>query len=125
MTGRVEGQKAVVTGSGGAMGGAIARRLAEEGADVALNDRLPELTNETEQAIAALGRDVVSVVANVTRRPEAELLIETALDRWGRIDILVNVVGGVRPPVVNPIWDISEEDWEFAMGINLRGTFHC
>jgi NAD(P)-dependent dehydrogenase (short-subunit alcohol dehydrogenase family) len=107
------------------MGGAIALRLAEEGADVALNDRLPDLTNQAEKAIRDMGRDVISVVANVTRREEAERLVSAALDRWGRIDILVNVVGGVRPPVVNPIWTISEEDWEFAMGLNLRGTFHC
>lgn len=125
MSGRVEGRKAVVTGSGGAMGGAIALRLAEEGADVALNDRLPDLTDETEKAIRDLGRDAFSVVTNVTRRSGAEELIGAAYERWGRIDILVNVVGGVRPPVVNPIWQISEEDWEFAMGINLRGTFHC
>jgi NAD(P)-dependent dehydrogenase (short-subunit alcohol dehydrogenase family) len=125
MAGRVEARTAVVTGSGGAMGAAIALRLAEEGADVALNDRLPGLTGATEDAIGRLGRDVVTVVANVTRRDGAERLIGTAVERWGRVDILVNVVGGVRPPVVNPIWTISEEDWEFAMGINLRGTFHC
>jgi NAD(P)-dependent dehydrogenase (short-subunit alcohol dehydrogenase family) len=125
MTQRVEGKKAVVTGSGGAMGAAIALRLAEEGADIALNDRLPDLTNETEKAIRDMGRDVVSVIANVTRREGAERLLSTALERWGRVDILVNVVGGVRPPVVNPIWTISEDDWEFAMGLNLRGTFHC
>ncbi len=125
MTARVGGHKAVVTGSGGAMGAAIAVRLAEEGADVVLNDRLPDLTDETESVIRELGRDVVSVVANVTRREGAEQVINAALARWGRVDILVNVVGGVRPPVVNPIWKISEEDWEFAMGINLRGTFHC
>ena len=69
---RVEDKKAVVSGSGGAMGGAIALRLAEEGADIVLNDRLPDLTNETETAIRDLGRDVVSVVANVTRREGAE-----------------------------------------------------
>jgi len=125
MANRLEGRTAVVTGSGGAMGGAIALRLAEEGADVALNDRLPEVTAETEEAIRALGRDAVSVVTNVTRREGAELLVGTALERWGRIDILVNVVGGTRPPIVNPIWAISEEDWEFALGINLRATFHC
>jgi NAD(P)-dependent dehydrogenase (short-subunit alcohol dehydrogenase family) len=125
MARRVEGKKAVVTGSGGAMGAAIALRLAAEGADIALNDRLPDLTTQTEKAIRDMGGDVVSVVANVTRREGAERLVTTALDRWGWVDILVNVVGGVRPPVVNPIWTISEEDWEFAMGLNLRGTFHC
>src|SRR5690349_3884501 len=120
LTGRVEGKKAVVTGSGGAMGGAIALRLAEEGADIALNDRLSDLTSQTEKAIRDMGRDVISVIANVTRREGAERLVSAALDRWGQVDILVNVVGGVRPPVVNPIWTISEEDWEFAMGLNLR-----
>jgi NAD(P)-dependent dehydrogenase (short-subunit alcohol dehydrogenase family) len=107
------------------MGGAIACRLAEEGADVVLNDRRPGTTAEAESVIAQLGRDVVSVVANVTRREGAEAVIQTALERWGRIDILVNVVGGVKGQVVNPIWQISEDDWEYTMGINLRGTFHC
>jgi NAD(P)-dependent dehydrogenase (short-subunit alcohol dehydrogenase family) len=107
------------------MGAAIALRLAEEGADVVLNDRLPDLTGPTEQAIRDLGRDVVSVVANVTRRDGATRVIDAALDRWGRVDILANVVGGIKGPVVNPIWSITEEEWEFAMGLNLRGTFHC
>jgi NAD(P)-dependent dehydrogenase (short-subunit alcohol dehydrogenase family) len=125
MAGRVEGMKAVVTGSGGAMGGAIALRLAEEGADVALNDRVDGLTEPNEKRILEMGRDCFSVHANVTRRAEAERLISAALDRWGRIDILANVVGGLKGAVNNPIWTISEEEWEFAMGINLRGTFHC
>jgi 3-oxoacyl-[acyl-carrier protein] reductase len=125
VTGRVEGAVAVVTGSGGAMGGAIAQRLAEEGAVVALNDRVAGATDETEEAIRALGRDVTSVHANVTRRAEAERLIGTAVERWGRVDVLVNVVGGVRPPVRRAIWELSEEDWEFTIGLNLRGTFHC
>jgi NAD(P)-dependent dehydrogenase (short-subunit alcohol dehydrogenase family) len=107
------------------MGSAIALRFAEEGADVALNDRVPGLLEEGERAIVALGRDVVCVEANVTRRDGAAALIDTALDHWGRIDILVNVVGGIKGPVVNPIWKISEEEWEITMGLNLRGTFHC
>ena len=45
--------------------------------------------------------------------------------RWSRIDILVNVVGGIKGPVAVPLWEITEEQWEFAMGLNLRGTFHC
>jgi NAD(P)-dependent dehydrogenase (short-subunit alcohol dehydrogenase family) len=125
VTGRVDGRTAVVTGSGGAMGAAIACRLAEEGADVVLNDRRPGTTEATEAAITGLGRDVLTVVANVTRREGAQALVQAALERWGRIDILVNVVGGVKGQVVNPIWEISEDEWEFTMGINLRGTFHC
>jgi NAD(P)-dependent dehydrogenase (short-subunit alcohol dehydrogenase family) len=125
MVGRVQGMKAVVTGSGGAMGGTIAVRLAQEGADVALNDRRPDSTAPYRDQILALGRDTITVDGNVTRRVDAAVLIDAALERWGRIDILVNVVGGLRGKVVNPLWEISEEDWEFALGINLRGTFHC
>src|SRR5581483_10182693 len=123
--GRVQEKKAIVTGSGGKMGGAIALRLAEEGADIVLNDRLPGLTEPWEAQIRALGRDVVSVLANVTRREGAERVVDAALERWGRVDILVNVVGGIKGPVENPLWEITEEEWEFAMGLNLRGTFHC
>jgi NAD(P)-dependent dehydrogenase (short-subunit alcohol dehydrogenase family) len=107
------------------MGGAIACRLASEGADVVLNDRLAERADRWEAAISALGRDVMSVHGNVTRRDEARQLIATAEDRWGRVDILVNVVGGIKGPIANPVWEITEEEWEFAMGLNLRGTFHC
>src|SRR5207248_2125091 len=96
---RLEDRKAIVTGSGGKMGGAIALRLAEEGADLVLNDRLPGLTNAYEAPIRALGRDVVSVLANVTRREGAQQVVNAALERWGRVDILVNVVGGIKGAV--------------------------
>jgi NAD(P)-dependent dehydrogenase (short-subunit alcohol dehydrogenase family) len=124
-SGRVDGLKAVVTGSGGAMGGAIAVLLAREGADVALNDRLDDRTRTHEAEVAATGRDVLAVTSNVTRREGAEALIRAAEERWGRVDVLVNVVGGIKGPVVNSILDISEEEWEITMGLNLRGCFHC
>ncbi len=122
---RLKDLKAVVTGSGGAMGGAIALEFARNGADVALNDRVAERTGLHQDEILAIGRDVLAVTSNVTRRDGASALIEAALDRWGQIDILVNVVGGIKGPVINPIWSISEQEWEFAMGVNLRGAFHC
>lgn len=121
----LEGLKAIVTGSGGQMGGTIALTLARHGADVALNDRLPDRTEPYEQEIRALGRDCFSVLANVTKRDKADELVSIALDRWGRVDILVNTVGGIKGAIDNPIWRISEEEWEYAMGLNLRGTFHC
>jgi NAD(P)-dependent dehydrogenase (short-subunit alcohol dehydrogenase family) len=123
--GRIEGLKAVVTGSGGAMGGAIATRLAEEGADIVLNDRLADRAATQETEIRRLGRDVVTVVGNVTRQEEAKRVVGAAIERWGRVDILINVVGGIKGEMANPIWSIAEEEWEFALGINLRGTFHC
>jgi len=125
LAGRLEDAKAVVTGSGGGMGGNIAVRLAEEGADVVLNDRLAEKMERYEAPIRALGRDVVAVHANVTRRDGAQQVIGAALGRWGRVDILVNCVGGVKGPVQRAFWDITEEEWEVTLGLNLRSTFHC
>jgi NAD(P)-dependent dehydrogenase (short-subunit alcohol dehydrogenase family) len=58
---------------------------------------------------------VISVQANVTRSDDTRRVIGAALERWGRVDILVNVVGGIKGPVANPLWEISEEEWEFAM----------
>ncbi|MET0377658.1 MAG: SDR family oxidoreductase [Spongiibacteraceae bacterium] len=122
---RLQGLKAVVTGSGGSMGGHIALGLAREGADILLNDRIDSLTEQFMAPIRELGRDVVSVTANVTRREGAQQVVDVALKRWGRIDILVNTVGGIKGAIENPIWETTEEEWEFAMGLNLRGTFHC
>jgi len=118
-------RKAIVTGSGGRMGGAIALALARRGADVALNDRLPERTLACEQEVRRLGLDCFSITANVTRREGAAQLVDAALGRWGRVDILINTVGGIKGPIANPLWEISEEEWEITVGLNLRGTFHC
>jgi NAD(P)-dependent dehydrogenase (short-subunit alcohol dehydrogenase family) len=118
-------RKAIVTGSGGRMGGAIALALARRGADVALNDRLPDRTTTYEENIRSLERDCLSVTANVTRREGAAELIDRALERWGRIDILINTVGGIKGRISNPLWEITEEEWEITVGLNLRGTFHC
>lgn len=115
----------MVTGSGGSMGSAIALRLAEEGADLVVNDRVAGRTDSVERDVRAMDRDVVAVHANVTRREGAAVVIDAALDRWGRVDILVNVVGGMKGPPERAIWEITEEEWEFAMGLNLRATFHC
>jgi 3-oxoacyl-[acyl-carrier protein] reductase len=112
---RLRGLKAVVTGSGGAMGGAIAVRLAQEGADVALNDRRDDRTRLQEREVLVAGADVIAVTANVTRLADATRLVSPAEQRWGRVDILVNVVGGIKGPIVNPILDISEEQWAVTM----------
>jgi len=122
---KLDGLKAIVTGSGGGMGGAIAATFARHGADVALNDRFAERVQVQENACRVFGRDVISITSNVTKREGAQQLVEAAQDRWGRVDILVNVVGGIKGPVINPIVDITEEQWEMTIGLNLRGTYHC
>jgi NAD(P)-dependent dehydrogenase (short-subunit alcohol dehydrogenase family) len=121
----VQGKRAVVTASGGKMGGAIALRLAEAGADVVLNDQQPGLTAPYAEQMRALGRQVLEVDGDVTERASAEAVVGAAIDAWGGVDILVNNVGGIKGPYTDELADITEDSWDTTMRINLRGTFLC
>lgn len=119
------GRVAVVTGAGSAMGAEIAHRLAEVGAAVALNDRDADRLHTTAHRLADATDEVLTEAGNVTRRADAERLFDATLQRWGRVDILLNIVGGLKGPLINPIWETSEDEWEITIGLNLRSTFHC
>jgi NAD(P)-dependent dehydrogenase (short-subunit alcohol dehydrogenase family) len=123
--GRLEGQRAVVSASGGKMGGTIALHLAAEGCDVALNDLDAALTAPYAEQIRALGRDVLEVTGDVTEREHAEALVNGAIARWGGVDILVNNVGGSTGPYIQDILAIADDDWDATLRLNLRATFLC
>src|SRR5215213_7996792 len=83
----LEGAVAVVTGAGaGGIGAATALRLAAAGANVVLNDRLEGTTDPYVSQIRDMGRDAVSVVANLVRAEGAAAVVGAALERWGRLD---------------------------------------
>jgi NAD(P)-dependent dehydrogenase (short-subunit alcohol dehydrogenase family) len=116
---------AIVTGSGsGGIGAATALRLAAAGANVLLNDRLEGTTDPYVERIRDMDRDAINVVANLMRPEGAQALVDAALERWGRLDILVNVVGGMRHGDIR-IWDLPEDAWDFTMNLNLKTTFLC
>ncbi|HEX2130984.1 MAG TPA: glucose 1-dehydrogenase [Actinophytocola sp.] len=115
MTERFDGKVAVVTGAGAGMGAAVARRLAAEGARVAAFDRdLPGATATAEATGgAAFEVDV--------RSPEGVRdAVDAVVERFGGIDVLVNVAGVVR---YGEVPDFSVADWELVLGTNLTGTF--
>jgi len=117
--GRVQDKVAVVTGAAHGLGQAIATRLAEDGARLVIGDiDGPGL----ERTAAAMATETVSVRGDITEEADAISLIQTAIDRFGQIDILVNNVGGSRN---TKIWEMSVEDWDFVLRLNLRGTFLC
>ena len=107
------------------MGGAIAERLAADGFDVVLNDRLPDVADIHRATVESHGRSAHSVVASVSRPHGARDLIAAALERFGRIDVLVNTVGGIKGPVVAPVWEITDEQWASTLGVSLTSTFLC
>jgi len=122
MAGRVEGRVAVVTGAGQGIGRAAAERLAAEGARVVGGDIDASILERTVIALQESGATFVGVVGDVTEPAAAKQLVETAVERFGRVDILVNVVGGARNA---RIWEMREEDWDHTLRWNLRSAFLC
>ncbi|HZV96269.1 MAG TPA: SDR family NAD(P)-dependent oxidoreductase [Candidatus Nitrosocosmicus sp.] len=125
----VEDRVAVVTGAANGLGREIARVLAREGARVALGDLDAAGVERTAAEInaRAAGTGVpdgaaFAVAGDLTEEGPAARLIEAAVARWGRLDILVNNVGGARNA---KIWEMRAEDWDFVLRLNLRSTFLC
>jgi NAD(P)-dependent dehydrogenase (short-subunit alcohol dehydrogenase family) len=113
---------AIITGSGGGIGGAIALRYAREGAKLALADIDASTAESRTAEISSMGCDAFAIIADVTDKKSVQQMVQTTLDRWGRIDILVNVAGGAdRKPVV----DMTENDWDYIVNMNLKSVFLC
>jgi 3-oxoacyl-[acyl-carrier protein] reductase len=118
LTGRV----AFVTGAGSGIGRAIARRFAEEGADIAVVDLNEAAAAETADGVRALGRRAEAVRADVAVPSEVEAAAERTQAALGRIDILVNNAGLTRDVTIRKMTD---DDWDRVIDVHLKGTFLC
>ena len=117
------GKVAIVTGSSRGIGRAIAVLLAKQGAKVVVNSsKSSDAANEVVQEITANGGVAINVSASVSNQEDAERLIKTTLDTFGRIDILVNNAGTTRDTL---LMRMSEADWDDVIDLNLKGTFFC
>ncbi len=110
----------IVTGTAGAIGGAIARAFAREGANLCLADMAPSV--EVGADIRSLGRIVIDVLTDVSQKSQVERLVSQAVDRFGRIDVLVAVAGIAS---TGPAATLTESEWDRVIAINLKGTFLC
>ena len=120
---RLEGRVAIVTASAGAgIGQATVRRLAEEGARVVVSDLHAERTRRVAEDLRSRGFEAIAVPCDVSKRDQVEELVERTLKAYGRVDILVNNAGVNRPARVV---DMSDEDFDYIVSVNLKGTFMC
>jgi 3-oxoacyl-[acyl-carrier protein] reductase len=120
----LEGKSVLVTASAGTgIGFATARRCAEEGATVMLSDmhekRLARYRSELEELT---GKDVPSIVCNVTEQSQVDAMFEHAISEMGQLDVLVNNAGlGGTAAIV----DMTDEQWNSVIDVTLNGTFRC
>ena len=125
MSGRLQGKIAIVTGAGSVgpgwgNGRAIRVRFAEEGAKIFAVDRNLDSTAETVERVKAAGGDIVVRECDVTDSASVAAMVQACLDRYGRIDILVNNVGGSAHG--GPV-EMSEEVWDAQVDFNLKSVF--
>ncbi len=116
-----EGRTAVITGSSRGIGKAIAEKLGKLGANVVLNGTTDKVL-ETAKELEAMGIKVAAVVGDIRNTEDVKTLINTAVDTFGGIDILINNAGITKD---KPMAMMSEDDWDSVLDINLKGAFLC
>lgn len=119
---RLEHKVAVITGGGTGLGRGIALAMAREGARLALWELDQQAALSTASEIEALGRPALVSVVDVSAADQVAAAGREVLERWGRVDILVNNAGICQTATVE---EISEQDWDRVLAVNLKGTFLC
>lgn len=118
----IETRVALITGSASGMGKQTARRMAENGAAVVINDIVPEKVEETVNEFRQKDLKVLGVVADICSKEAVDNMIGQTIDEFGRIDILVNNAGMERAGALRKL---TEEDWDITLNVNLKGSFLC
>ncbi len=121
---------ALITGAGNGIGQATALRFAREGAKLLISDMDEAGLEDTQQKISEVGGEAVKVVGNVTDRANVQLMVDTALEQFGRLDILINNAGITRDGLTTRIKEdeikmMSDDKWDAVLNVNLKGTWLC
>jgi NAD(P)-dependent dehydrogenase (short-subunit alcohol dehydrogenase family) len=119
---RFDDKVAIVTGGGGEIGRATALRLAREGAIVMVADTNQDQAERVAAEISALNGKAWANHTDVSSRDQVEAMANSAVERYGRIDVLCNIAG-IAPPA--PFIETSDEDWQATIDVNLKGVFLC
>jgi NAD(P)-dependent dehydrogenase (short-subunit alcohol dehydrogenase family) len=118
----LKGRTAIVTGAGGGLGRSHAMFLARQGARVVVNDMLQEAADRVAAEIAAAGLEAVAIAASVTDEAGIAAMVRQTIDRWGRIDILINNAGILRD---KSFAKMTLDDFRLVVDVHLMGAVIC
>ena len=123
MSGGFEGKVAVVTGAASGIGRATALAFAREGASVVVSDVSEQNVRDTARMIEELGGHALAVACDVTRTEDVKAALDRTIETFGRLDCAFNNAGVENE--VKPMADVTEEEWDRIVAVNLRGVFLC
>ncbi len=118
----LENRVAIITGGGGGIGRAAARRFAREGAKVAVADVRLEAAEQTAAEIRAAGGEALALAVDVAERASVDAMVGAVVSAWGRVDILVNNAGVLRDA---RLVKLAEQEFDTVISINLKGVLNC
>ena len=119
---RLDGRVALIPGGGGGIGAALAEAFAGAGARVAVAGRTAAALDAAVGRIEAAGSEGLAVTGDATQEGDADRMVEATLERFGRIDIVVNAVGGGAGQALHPAEQYPRAAWDWIMELNLRST---
>ena len=122
--GRLENKVAVITGGNSGVGEATAKLFAKEGAKLVISARRVDKLDSVAEDIKAAGGEVLAVGCDISKVDEVNSLIDAAVKQYGKIDILVNNAG-VLEEGLKPIDKVTDEDLDYVLNINTKGTIYC
>jgi gluconate 5-dehydrogenase len=119
---RLEGRAAIVTGGTGGIGSRVAEALARVGAQVVVHGRDEARARAVAERLRGEGAQATSAVGDLTSRADADRLVEETLSAFGRVDIIVNTVGGGAGGALHPAESYPEDEWDRIVDLNLRAV---